>query len=147
MEAVSSGGGVRIPVGFLYLTVSGYCVYWAHHMITRRHTNTSVTYWYYDLLIGAIILGMGALFRWTRWQARTRWLPVVGSAMVATYYVGASVVTLRRYFAGRIHATAPQMGIALLPVLLVLILFTVALFEKLRPELIDPIDPAANSFD
>jgi uncharacterized membrane protein len=144
MGLASSGGGVRIPVGFLYLTVSGYCVYWAHHMITRRHTNTSVAYWYYDLLLGAIILGLGAILRWTPWQAQTRWLPVLGSAMVATYYVGASVVTLRRYFAGRIHATPQQMGFALVPVLLVLILFTVALFEKLRPEL---IDPPAHSFD
>jgi hypothetical protein len=135
---------VRIQVGFLYLAVSGYAIYWAHHMLTRRHTNTNVQYWYIDLLAGAIILGLGAILRWTRWQAKTRWLPVLGSAMVAAYYVGASVVTLRRYFAGRIHATPQQMGFALLPVLLVLILFTVALFEKLRPEL---IDPPAHSFD
>ena len=138
------GGAVRVPAGFLYLAVSGYGIYWAHHMLTRRHTTTYVAYWYVDLLLGAIILGLGAILRWTRWQARTRWLPVVGTAMVATYYLGASVVTLRRYFAGRIHATAPQVGFALVPVLLVVVLFTVALFEKLHPEL---IDPPSHSFD
>lgn len=135
---------MRIPVGFLYLAVSAYGMYWAHHMMTRRHTNTNVAYWYVDLLVGAIVLGIGAILRWTRWQVKTNWLPVLGSAMVAAYYVGASVVTLRRYYAGRIHATPQQMGIALLPVFLVLILFTVALFERLRPEL---VDPPSHSFD
>jgi hypothetical protein len=129
---------LKIPVGFLYLTVSGYGMYWAHHMMTRRHTNSYVAYWYLDLLLGAVILGLGAILRWTRWRQSTRWLPVVGSAMLAAYYVGASVVTVRRYLAGRISATVPQLGFALLPVLLVLILFSVALFEKLRPDLIDP---------
>ena len=126
------------------MAVSVYGIYWAHHMFTRRHTNTHVVYWYIDLLIGAVILGLGGLFRWTPWHSKTRWLPLAGSAMVAIYYVGASVVTLRRYFAGRIHASGPQMGFALLPVLLVLVLFTVALFETLRPEL---VDPPSHSFD
>ena len=129
---------MKIPVGFLYLAVSGYGIYWAHHMLTRRHTNSYVAYWYVDLLLGAVILAIGAILRWTRWQERTRWLPVLGSALVAAYYVGASVVTLRRYLAGKISATVPQLGLALLPVLLVLILFSVALFEKLCPDLIDP---------
>jgi surface polysaccharide O-acyltransferase-like enzyme len=138
---------VKIPVGVLYLAVSGYGIYWAHHMMTRRHTTSYVAYWYVDLLVGAIILGAGALLRWTRWQAQTRWLPVLGSAMVAIYYVGASVVTLRRFFAGKIHATGVQMSFALMPVLLVLVLFTVALFEKLRPELLEPLDPPSHSFN
>jgi len=97
-----------------------------------------------DLLCGAIILGIGAILRWTRWQERTSWLPVAGSAMVAAYYVGASVVTLRRYLVGEILATVPQLGFALLPVLLVLVLLTVALFEKFRPDL---LDPPSQSFD
>jgi hypothetical protein len=129
---------VKIPVGFLYLAVSGYGIYWAHHLLTRRHTNSYVAYWYVDLLAGAVILALGAILRWTRWQQRARWLPVLGSAMVAAYYVGASVVTLRRYLSGKIYATVPQLGLALLPVLLVLVLFSVALFEKFRPDLIDP---------
>jgi ABC-type Mn2+/Zn2+ transport system permease subunit len=97
-----------------------------------------------DLLFGAIILGIGAILRWTRWRQQTSWLPVLGSAMVATYYVGASVVTLRRYLAGKILASVPQLAIALLPVLLVLILLTVALFEKFRPDL---LNPPSHSFD
>ena len=135
---------MKIPARFLYLAVSAYGIYWAHHMITRRHAAAPVSYWYMDLLCGAIILGIGAILRWTRWQERTRWLPVVGSAMVAAYYVGASVVTLRRYLAGKILATVPQLGFALLPVLLVLVLLTVALFEKFRPDL---LDPPSQSFD
>lgn len=135
---------MKMPVGVLYLAVSSYGIYWAHHMMTRRHTTSYVAYWYIDLLLGAMILGVGALLRWTRWQSQTRWLPVLGSAMVAAYYVGASVVTLRRYIAGKIIATVPQLGFALLPVLLVLVLFTVALFEKLRPDL---LDPPSHSFD
>jgi len=135
---------VRIPAGFLYLAVSAYGIYWAHHMITRRHASAPVSYWYMDLLVGAIILGIGAVLRWTRWQKRTNWLPVLGSGMVATYYVGASVVTLRRYLAGKILASVPQLGFALLPVLLVLVLLTVALFEKFRPEL---LEPPSRSFD
>lgn len=135
---------MKIPVGFLYLAVSGFGIYWAHHMLTRRHTTSYVAYWYVDLLLGAVILGAGAILRWTRWQAQTRWLPVTGSAMVAIYYVGASVVTLRRYLAGRIDATVLQLGAALLPVLLVLVLFVVALFETLRPDL---IESSEESFD
>lgn len=129
---------MKMSVGVLYLAVSGYGIYWAHHMMTRRHTNSYVAYWYVDLLAGAVILGLGAILRLTAWRSRTRWLPVVGSAMVAAYYVGASVVTLRRYVAGKVIATLPQLGFALVPVLLVLVLFTVALFEKLRPDLLEP---------
>ena len=135
---------MKIPAGFLYLAVSAYGTYWAHHMITRRHATSPFSYWYMDLLFGAIILGIGAILRWTRWRQQTSWLPVLGSAMVATYYVGASVVTLRRYLAGKILASVPQLAIALLPVLLVLILLTVALFEKFRPDL---LNPPSHSFD
>jgi hypothetical protein len=129
---------VRVPAGFLYLTVSAYGLYWAHHMITRRHTTSTVAYWYWDLLLGAIILGIGAILRWTRWQARTSWLPVLGSAMVAGYYLGATVATLHRQSVGRIKATIPELGFALIPVLLVLLLLLLALFEKLHPELVEP---------
>jgi hypothetical protein len=129
---------VRVPASFLYLAVSAYGIYWAHHMITRRHTTSGVAYWYLDLLLGAIILGIGAILRWTRWQARTSWLPVAGSAMVAGYYVGATVVTLHRQSAGKIRASIPQLGLALVPVLLVLLLLLLALFEKFRPELLEP---------
>jgi hypothetical protein len=58
--------------------------------------------------------------------------------------VGASVVTLRRYLAGKILASIPQLGLALLPVLLVLVLLTVTLFEKFRPDL---LNPPSHSFD
>ena len=58
--------------------------------------------------------------------------------MVATYYVGATVVTLRRHFVGETRASIPEIGVAFLPVLLVLMLLCVALFEKFRPELIEP---------
>jgi len=135
---------VKIPAGFLYLAVSAYGIYWAHHMITRRHATFPVSYWYMDLLLGAVILGIGAILRWTRWQRQTSWLPVLGSGMVALYYVGASVVTLRRYLDGKILASISQLGFALLPVLLVLVLLTVALFEKFRPDL---LDPPSQSFD
>ena len=135
---------MRVPASFLYLTVSAYGIYWAHHMITRRHTTSTVAYWYWDLLLGAIILGIGAILRWTRWRARTSWLPVVGSAMVAGYYLGATVVTLHRHSVGGIKATIPQLGFALIPVLLVVLLLLLALFEKFRPEL---LEPPAHSFD
>ncbi|MGD0962418.1 MAG: hypothetical protein ABSA57_00795 [Candidatus Acidiferrales bacterium] len=135
---------MKIPAGFLYLAVSTYGIYWGHHMITKRHATSPVWYWYMDLLLGAILLGIGAILRWTRWQARTSWLPVLGCGMIAVYYVGATVVTLRRYVAGTIPASGPQLGIALLPVLLVLVLLTVALFEKFRPEL---LNPPSQSFD
>lgn len=135
---------MKIPAGFLYLAVSAYGIYWAHHMITRRHATFPVSYWYMDLLVGAIILGAGAVLRVTRWQRQTSWLPVLGSGMVATYYVGASVVTLRRYLDGKILASIPQLGVALLPVLLVLVLLAVALLEKFRPDL---LNPPSHSFD
>lgn len=135
---------MRVPASFLYLTVSAYGIYWAHHMITRRHTTSTVAYWYLDLLLGALILGIGAILRWTRWRARTSWLPVVGSAMIAGYYLGATVVTLHRQSVGRIKATIPELGFALIPVFLVLLLLLLALVEKLRPEL---VEPPPHSFD
>jgi len=141
---ILGGPSVKIPAGFLYFAVSAYGIYWAHHMIVRRHATAPVSYWYMDLLLGAIILGIGAVLRWTRWQAQTSWLPVLGSCMVAIYYVGASVVTLRRYLAGKILASIPQLSVALLPVLLALVLVALAVFEKFRPDL---INPPAHSFD
>jgi hypothetical protein len=36
------------------------------------------------------------------------------------------------------RASVPEMGVALLPVFLVLMLLCLALFEKFRPELIEP---------
>jgi len=82
----------------------------------ERHASAPVSYWYMDLL-AARLSSDRRILRWTRWQKRTNWLPVLGSGMVAIYYVGASVVTLRRYLAGKIMASVPQLGFALLPVL------------------------------
>ena len=39
---------------------------------------------------------------------------------------------------GGMRASIPEIGVALLPVLLVLMLLCIALFEKFRPELIEP---------
>ncbi len=135
---------MKVPAGFLYLTVSAYGMYWAHHMITRRFTSSGVRYWYLDLLLGAVILGIGGILRWTRWQEQTRRLPLMVSAMVASTNVGATVETLHRHLGGKMRASVPEMGTALLPVLLVLLLLCIALFEKFRPEL---IEPPAHSLD
>ena len=58
--------------------------------------------------------------------------------MVAIYYAGASAVTLHRRLAGSIRASIPEIAIALLPVMLMIMLLCLSLFEKFLPELIDP---------
>jgi hypothetical protein len=130
---------VKYAVGALYLVVSAYAMNWASHMILRQMNASRFSYWFIDLFLGGLILGVGALLRWTRWQKQTSSLLVLGSGMIAVYYLGAAFVTIRRrYFAGKLMASFPSLAFALIPVLLVLGLWVVAMFEKFRPELLEP---------
>src|ERR1700722_1680786 len=126
---------MRTPIGIMYLIASGYWIELASTMLAKEIRGARHLYWYSDLFLGGVILGVGAILRWTRWQAQTAWLTVIGSLMAAPYYLAAAVVTVRRYLAGKTVASLPELAVALLPVLLVLALFAIALLEKFRPEL------------
>jgi hypothetical protein len=108
-------------IGGLYLATALVGLYWSIFLTLTGLYGVPFSRWYVWIFVGAAILLAGAILWWVSSKEWTRWLPIVGSTLLATYFVPAGVVLIRQ---GRIDA------IRVVIVLLVLLCLAVAVKER-----------------
>lgn len=87
---------------------------------------------YVPLPLGWIFLAGCTALTWNSKKHWTKWLPVVGTGLIAAYFVPATVATIPRYARGEVIASTTQVGIALTVAAFVAVCFGVALWDLLR---------------
>lgn len=83
-------------IGLLYLSTAMIGFYWSTYLTLTGIYGVPFSRWYIVIFAGAAILLAGAIMWWVSNRQWTRWLPVVGSALLATYFVPAGIVLVRK---------------------------------------------------
>jgi hypothetical protein len=112
---------LRHLIGLLYVSTALVGFYWSIYLTLTGLYGIPFSAWYFVILIGALILFVGAVFWWASTSEWTRWLPIVGSTLLASYFVPAVTVLARQ---GRVDA------IRALIVALVLTSLAIAIKER-----------------
>jgi len=81
--------------GFLYLLTALGGLYWSLYLTMTGIYGLPFSYWYLVIFIGSVILFVGAILRWASTKSWARWLPVVGSAMLLSYFAQVLILGLR----------------------------------------------------
>jgi hypothetical protein len=116
---------MRNTVGVLYLLTGFVCLYWSVQLTLTGMYGEPFSWWYAAVFIGSLILTCGAILAWVSGKPWTKWVPLVGSIVLATYFVPAIVVTFRRYARGEVPGSV-ELGTRVAVVLLVIASLAVA---------------------
>lgn len=112
---------------------------WSVYRTLGGFYSPTFPWWGIPLLLGSLVLAGRAALAWNSEANWTRWLSVIGTGLLAAYFVPAAAVTLRGYAQGKIIASTVQLGTSLAIVAFVVVCFAVALWDiwdsdRLKPE-------------
>jgi hypothetical protein len=83
-------------IGLLYLATAGVGLYWAVYLTLTGLYGLPFSRWYVVLLIGGLVLLIGAILWWTSSSEWTRWFPIIGSVLLASYFVPGFIMLVRQ---------------------------------------------------
>jgi hypothetical protein len=87
---------MRILIGALYLATALVGLYWSVYLTLTGLYGVPFSRWYVVLLIGGVVLLIGAILWWTSNREWTRWFPIIGSALLGSYFVPAFITMVRQ---------------------------------------------------
>ncbi len=122
---------LRVIMGILYLLTGLVCLYWSLQLTLMGIYGTPFSWWYAAVAGGSLILILGAILHWASGQPWTEWVPLVGSIVLAAYFIPAIIVTLNRYAQGQAPG-GTALAVRIMVVILVLASFAVAASNKLH---------------
>ncbi len=110
---------MRHLVGMLYFVTALAGLYWSVRLVLLGLYDVPVSIWFVVVFIGSATLLVGAVLWWTSTRAWAQWLPLLGSLLLASYFVPASVEILRSYSRSEV-AGGTQLAVRLTTVALIL---------------------------
>lgn len=123
---------IKTSVGVLYLLTGFVGLYWALQLILMGMYGPPFSWWYVAVAVGSVMLIAGAILGWASGQSWTEWVPLIGSVVLAAYFLPAICITLYRYAQG--HAPGGmELAVRMAVVVLVLLSLGVAASNKLHP--------------
>lgn len=121
---------MRHLIGVLYLLTALVGLYWSVRLTLIGLYAVPFSPWYIVVCIGAVVLLAGAVLWWASVSTWTRWLPIVGSALLATYFIPAALEMLRSYSRSEVAGGA-QLATRLAAVALVLASLATAIIDRI----------------
>lgn len=86
---------MRHLIGLAYLTTSLGGVYWSIYLTMTGIYGVPFSMWYVVVFVGSITLLVGSICWWISARPWTRWLPVIGSVLLVSYFVQVLILGLR----------------------------------------------------
>lgn len=80
--------------GLLYLFTALVAFYWSVHLAMLGLYGAPFSLWHVVIFAGALVLMGAAVLSWTATRRWTLWVPVIGSVMLAAYFVPALIKNL-----------------------------------------------------
>lgn len=116
-------------IGVLYLLTGFVGLYWSVRLTLTGLYAVPFSPWYVVVCIGAVMLLAAAVLSWVSMSLWSQWVPVIGSLLLASYFVPATVGMLRSYLRSEVTG-GTQLGIRLAAVGLVLASLVSAIVSK-----------------
>jgi hypothetical protein len=108
---------MRNTIGVLYLLTGLVCLYWSLQLTLTGLYGVPFSWWYVAVFVGSLVLILGAILAWVSGRPWTDWVPLVGSVVLAAYFIPAIAVALRRFVQGQAPGSwdlAIRVGVVLL---------------------------------
>jgi hypothetical protein len=121
---------MRHLTGVLYLLTALVGLYWALWWTFTGLYGVPFSLWYVVIFMGVLVQLVGAILWWASTSSWTRWVPVVGSLLLASLFVPAGVGMLRDYYGTKVRGGA-QLAIPLISVALVLASLVTAIINRI----------------
>lgn len=115
---------MTVVVSILYLLTGLLGLYWALQLTLMGLYGSPFSWWYAAIALGSLILILGAILCWASVRPWTEWVPLVGSAVLAAYFIPAVTVMLYQYVQG--HAPG-GVGLAVRTAMVVLVLLSLGM--------------------
>lgn len=94
-------------IGVLYVLTGLVGLFWSIRLTLTGLYAVPFSPWYILVCIGSVILIIGAFLSRTPTGSWTLWLPIIGSLLLASYFVPATVDMLRSYSRSEIVGGIP----------------------------------------
>lgn len=88
---------MRHIVGLIYVATALVGMYWSIYLASTGAYGVPFSPWYVVLFVGAIILLVGAALWWMSTSEWTRWVPIIGSLLLAMYFIPAFITLARQH--------------------------------------------------
>lgn len=82
----------------LHLLTAILGVYWGAYLTMTGLYGVPFSLWYGVVFLGGVVLGSGVVLHWFVRRKWTQWLPMLGSVMLAAYFVPALLFSWREFF-------------------------------------------------
>jgi hypothetical protein len=122
---------LKLLIGLLYIATAIAGLFWAIRLYLMGMYDAPFCWWYPVMLIGSLSLLVGAVLSWFSLRGWVQWLPLLGSVVLAAYFVPAIIETMRAYFKGEVVG-GTQLLVRLIPVAFVLVSLAVSVTGKLQ---------------
>ena len=96
---------LRIGIGFLYMLTGLAALYFSIQLTLTGLYGVPFSRWYAEVFVSALILMIGAVCWWTSKRQWAAWVPLIGSALLAAYFIPAGISLVRQCMAG--HGPGP----------------------------------------
>lgn len=103
-------------IGLLYLITAFIGLRWAVYLAMTGLYGVPFSPWVLVVLIGGLLLLVGAILWWSSSKSWTQWLPILGSLLLATYFLPGLVTLVVQSRVDLISAFACVLVIASLSV-------------------------------
>lgn len=113
----------------LYVAEATLVLGWAMYRTVAGSLSPSFPWLGIPLLLGWLILAGSSVRKRNYEKYRAKWPPVVGTGLLAAYFVFAAIVTVRGYVRGTVIASVAQLGFVLGLIAFVVVCFAVALWD------------------
>lgn len=92
----------------LHLTTAGAGMYWGGYLVLTGIYGIPFSAWYLVVLIGGVVLGVGAILQHVLKKLWTAWCVVLGSSLLSAYFFSALVYNIRDFTASSAAMTSER---------------------------------------
>jgi hypothetical protein len=122
---------LRIVIGFLYMLTGLVALYFSIQLTLTGLYGVPFSRWYAEVFVSGLILVIGAVCWWTSNRQWAAWVPLIGSALLAAYFLPAGISLVRQCMAGHGPGLA-ELSTRIGAILLVLTSLVISVSNRLQ---------------
>jgi len=122
---------VRIGIGSLYMLTGLVALYFSIQLTLAGLYGVPFSKWYAEVFFAALILIVGAICWWSTSRSWVGWVPLIGSVLLAAYFLPAGISLISQYVGGHGPGVS-ELAIRLVAILLVLASLAVSAANRLH---------------
>ena len=123
---------LRIGIGFLYMLTGLVALYLSVQLTLAGMYGVPFSRWYAEVFFAGLVLIVGAICWWSSARNWASWVPLVGSVLLAAYFIPVGISLLRQCVTGH-GPGAAELAMRVGAIVLVLVSLALSVSNKFQP--------------